>query len=553
MSANPPINPLAMRRALMSAGRDSRWALMNRNTRVTKVENTKFLGDAPKSAPECKLALPGNASAEDFIDDNDPTTKKTLDDIRSKYNVWVKTNRGDRFVTLSGESIKSLNLAKDALRVFLLGINQDIQSKMIILTHHSIAATQALVEIKPNSHDSSSYRPVALVIPVEEDLIDLSDDAEEENETNFEHGLDGQGPKSVADTDTALGNLTGDLVDQFGVAIQETGKRLRPAAGQLRVRAHMGVFTVKKRQAKTDKYQSDEALKKFLDTGADRGYIFVGHKLGNECWAARMLDIIYGTEDLDNPTTAEFLPADPTALSLRDIKPKFTLVLFAKDLKIEVDVMYDAKYRPRPETGSVRAFSFNRDKVAEVAVSCPNRKFDWHLSVEAESPKSRIPAEVFDFIARGLEFKRPIPTDSEINDDFPFTEVNAYLLRAASIDNVACKVFRTFQTANTPYCLEVSVYHEWGAGFFQETNPIYPWKALNTAAVPRPIKSCGISLYGQDWDHKIRDINKPGGGRQADFANGFPDLFVNEDSSSSIEQFLQEMQRLHDFTELAML
>lgn len=321
------------------------------------------------------MALPGNAAAEDFIDGNDPTTKKTLDEIRSKYNVWVKTNRGDHFVTLSGESMKSLNLAKDALRVFLLGINQDVQSKMIILTHHSIAATQAYVEIKPNNHDGSSYRPVALVVPAEEDLIDLSDDAEEENEIKFQHGMDGQGPNSVADTDTTLGDLIGDLVDQFSVAVQETGKRLRPAAGQLRVRAHMGVFTVKKRQAKTDKYQSDEALKRFLDMGADRGYIFVGHKLGNESWAARMLDIIYGTEDLDNPTTAEFLAADPTALSLRDIKPKFTLVLFAKDLKIEVDVMYDAKYRPCPETGSVRAFSFNRDKVAEVAVSCPKRYF----------------------------------------------------------------------------------------------------------------------------------------------------------------------------------
>lgn len=318
--------------------------------------------------------MPGNAAAEDFIDENDPTTKKTLDDIRSKYNVWVKMNRGDHIVTLSGESIKSLNLAKDALRVFLLGINQDVQNKMIILTHHSIAATQAYVEIKPNNHDSSSYRPVALVIPAQEDLIDLSDDAEE-NETNFQHGLDGQGPNIVADAATAVGNPIGDLVDQFGVAIQETGKRLRPAAGELRVRAHMGVFTVKKRQSKTDKYQSDEALKKFLNMGADRGYIFVGHKLGNESWAARMLEIIYGTEDLDNPTTAEFLAVDPTALSLRDVKPKFTLVLFAKDLKIEVDVKYDAKYRPCPETGSVRAFSFNRDKVAEVAVSCPNRYF----------------------------------------------------------------------------------------------------------------------------------------------------------------------------------
>lgn len=162
-----------------------------------------------------------------------------------------------------------------------------------------------------------------------------------------------------------------------------------------------------------------------------------------------------------------------------------------------------------------------------------------------------MPAEVFDFINHGLMFTRPVPTKSEINDAFPFTQMNNNLLRAASIDNIAYKVFWTFQTATNPYCLEVSVYHEWCAEFFKGTGPIYPWKVLDTAAVPRPTKSCGISFYGQDWDHKIRDINKAGGGRQADFANGFPDLFVNEDSSSNIEQFLREMQRLHDYTELA--
>lgn len=319
------------------------------------------------------MALPGNTIAEDFIDETDPTTNKKLNDIRSKYNVWVKVNRGDNFVTISSEDLKSLSSANDALRAFLVGIHQDVQGKMIILTHHSIAATQALVEIKPNNHENTSFRPVIVATPVEEDLIDLFHD--EKKETHVHHSLDGQGPDGVSEPDAALGDLVGDLVDQFGAAIVETGKRLRPSAGEMRVRAHMGVFTVKKRQSKTDKYESDEALKKFLSMGADRGYIFVGHKLGNESWAARMLEIIYATEDLDNPTAAEFSAADPTTISIRDIKPNFTLVLFAKDLKIEVDVAYDPKYRPYPAAGSVRAFSFNRDKVAEIAVSCPKRYF----------------------------------------------------------------------------------------------------------------------------------------------------------------------------------
>lgn len=490
------------------------------------------------------MALPRNDVAESLIDETDLTTTKILAEIRAKHNVWVKVNRGDRFVTLSGDSIHSLNLAKDALRLFIVGINQEVQNRMIILTHHSIAATQGSVQIRPISQDNSLYRPVALK-PVEGDLISFSDSEDGSNTVDSQHGLDGQGPESASDSNI------GDLIDQYRAAVQETGKRLRPAAGDIRVRAHMGVFMVKKRQAKTDKYESDAALKKFLDMGADRGYIFVHHKLGNQSWAARMLEAIYKTEDLQNPAAAQFYVADASEVSIRDMKPKFALVLFAKDLKIEVDISFDPKYQFRPQVGSVRAFAFKRDKVAEVAVACPNRMFDWHLSVEAEIPKSQIPAELLEFIHHGLRFKPAVSKKTGINDDFLFTEMNNYLLRAASIDNVACKVFWNFQTAETPYYLEVAIYHEWGGGFLETSKPIYPWKALDTAAIPNPTKSCGVSFYGHEWDHKMRDINKPGRGRQADFVNGFPELFDSEDYSSSIEQFLEHIQRLHDFTELA--
>jgi hypothetical protein len=173
------------------------------------------------------------------------------------------------------------------------------------------------------------------------------------------------------------------------------------------------------------------------------------------------------------------------------------------------------------------------------------------LSVEAEAPKGQVPLEVLDFIHYGLKFKPPVSAKSGIDDNFLLTQMDQHLLRAACIDTVACRVFWTFQTTDSPHLLEVAVYHEWGTGFFEKTHPNSPWRTLNTAAVPQPIKSCGLSFYGHEWDHKIRDINKPGGGRQADFANGFPELFVNGDFRSSTRQFLQEMERLHDFTELA--
>lgn len=39
-----------MRHALGGTSQDPRWALMNRTTKIQKVEKTMFLGDAPKSA-----------------------------------------------------------------------------------------------------------------------------------------------------------------------------------------------------------------------------------------------------------------------------------------------------------------------------------------------------------------------------------------------------------------------------------------------------------------------------------------------------------------------
>ncbi|KAG8164855.1 hypothetical protein KVR01_005130 [Diaporthe batatas] len=522
MLAHPSMDPRLTNRG------DPRYGLFaNRGTKVKKVQKTKFLGVAPNTAKECRLALPHNGVAESFIDETDLTTTKILAEIRSKHNVWVKINRGDPFVTLSGDNIQSLNLAKDALRLFLVGINQEVQNRMIILTHRPSTATQDAVHIKPIGQDNPLYRPVALKT-IEEDLICFSDSEDGSN------ALDGLGGQVL---EIASGSDIGNIVNQFRVAVHETGKRLRPAAGELRVRAHMGIFTVKKRQKKTDKYESDDALKKFLDMGAERGFIYVHHKLGDQSWAARMLETIYKTEDPNNPAAAQFYVADASEVSIRDMKPNFTLVLFAKDLKIEVDITYDPKYHSHPHVGSVRAFSFKRDKVAEVAVACPNR--------------IQIPAEVLEFIHYGLRFKPPVSKETGINDDFLVTEMNNYLLRAASIDNVACKVFWTFQTAETPYYLEVAVYHEWGGALLETSKPVYPWKALNTAAVPHPIKSCGVSIYGHDWDHKMRGMNKPGKERQADFVNGFPELFDSEEYNTGIEHFLQQIQRLHDFTDLA--
>lgn len=125
--------------------------------------------------------------------------------------------------------------------------------------------------------------------------------------------------------------------------------------------------------------------------------------------------------------------------------------------------------------------------------------------------------------------------------------MDSHLLRAASIDEVACKVSWAFEFIQKPYRLEVSVYHEWGRELIQA--PALQWKTLNTAGTPRPTKSCGIMLYSPEWDTKMQELNEPG--QQSDFATGFPGLFVEGDLAFGIESYLQEMQVLHELTEQA--
>lgn len=122
------------------------------------------------------------------------------------------------------------------------------------------------------------------------------------------------------------------------------------------------------------------------------------------------------------------------------------------------------------------------------------------------------------------------------------------LLRAASVDAVACKISWAFEFAENPYHLEVSVYHEWGLNLLWDSGQ--QWRNLHTADVPQPIKSCGMMLYSPVWDDKMREINNPGK-RQSDFANGFPELFGEGDLNLGVETFLQEMHGLHELTELA--
>lgn len=113
---------------------------------------------------------------------------------------------------------------------------------------------------------------------------------------------------------------------------------------------------------------------------------------------------------------------------------------------------------------------------------------------------------------------------------------------------IACKVSWVFDLVWKPYRLEVSVYHEWDTAFLQTSSQ--QWRVLNTADVPGPTKSCGIMMYNQGWDEMLQEANNLGTG-QADFAKGFPWLFEEGQTTTNVENFVEEVQELQKFMELA--
>ncbi|KAK7739952.1 hypothetical protein SLS53_005546 [Cytospora paraplurivora] len=509
------MHDLAVQRLAEAHGQDPRLLLSQHQNPFQKVEKSKFLGPVPEDAYgllELQVALPCTEDGRLQLDLGDPTTRTRLAEIKVAYQVWIEPD--DNFIAIYGESKANLKAALTALQVFIDSINKDIEGRTISVTAHSIAASGVPVEIKPIASNEAPYRPITKQLPAE----------------STGPGQDLEVPHGLA--------------DKFDAAIHEASKRIRPVEGELRVRAHMGIFSLLKRRANQDTFHDDDRLVSFLKKTSDMGWSYINHRLGDETFAQRLLDMIYQTEDIDDPFACKFMGSSATILSIRDIKPKYCLVLFAKDLRIEVDVKYEPGYQQNAAAESIRAFSCaRRDKVVEVVVSCPDRAFDWHLCVETEANAGRIPPEITHFVKHGLQFKRP-PSEAE----FLLTRMDSNLLRAAGIDKIACKVSWTFDLTQKPYRLEVSVYHEWAPELLR--TPGKQWRILDTTGVPRPSKSCGIMLYSQEWDEKLQQINDPEG-LQSDFAKAFPELFVENNLAFGVESFLQEVQSLHGFTDLA--
>lgn len=195
------------------------------------------------------MALPCTEDNKVRIDQGDSTTRSKLREIKLAYEVWIESD--DEYATIFGGSRENLKAALTALQAFINSINKEVEGRMICLVGHSIAASCLPVEIKSITSNGEPYRPVAKELPTEQM------ECHEEEESMDEHK---------------------GLVDKFDKAIRDAADRIRPVDGELRVRVHMGNFSLRMRRANQDTFYDDEGLEKFLKKTSDKGWSYVGHR-----------------------------------------------------------------------------------------------------------------------------------------------------------------------------------------------------------------------------------------------------------------------------------
>lgn len=323
-------------------------------------------------------------------------------------------------------------------------------------------------------------------------------------------------------------------------AIEVLGQSIRPVPGQPRMRIHFGLLHATHKKKDVDYFHTTANFAAFLSEVSERGVLRVHHRLGGPDLTLKVREEIYATETKLDVTKQKFRPSSATTLHLRDVKPKYCLVLFSGNRRIELDVLYDS--RARPTASAPRIYeSHAKFAAAEIAVACPDQKFDWHLVVEGDIAAEEYGTQtVHDMIAlaRHFEFDQP----DEESSEFPSFTVPSAAMNKAKIDKMSCKVTWTFESVKKPLFVEVSVYHDWTKSGRRATKNgrLY----FDTAQEPVPIKSCGISLYGVEWDGKMQLIDPASGTFDQDFLQLFSDNAGS--STESVNGLLEEIDYLLD-------
>ncbi|KAL1883862.1 hypothetical protein VTK73DRAFT_7650 [Phialemonium thermophilum] len=272
---------------------------------------------------------------------------------------------------------------------------------------------------------------------------------------------------------------------------------LRSSPNEMRMRVQFGVLRLQEWRKNKDIYFFNELKTATQRTGLRGTYKF-SELVGSAQFAAHLLDIVVGLDGL-------FDPLSPRISCLEDVQPKHHLIFrtAALDLEMEIIAVLDndqsrLQYRPGP----IKAYRRQkRSRSVEIVTSCPQLKHDWRLEVRARENLGSVPFTQDD-ISRSMKFAA-----AEGNDTFPRPFFPKDFVAKYRIEGVQMRTFWAYRLKNTPYEVEISLYHGWPG----PTNT--PSKAMG----------CGISMKGMGWDDELDQKNIADGLR--DWSDDLKELF----------------------------
>lgn len=303
--------------------------------------------------------------------------------------------------------------------------------------------------------------------------------------------------------------------NDFRNTIFKAARTMRVRPVQMGMRVHLGKIRLQERQKNKTSYSFDE-LQTWISRHCSRHGFKFDKLLGADGFAYRILQKIC--------TSGGFGALDNRAPRARDVKPKHTLILQTINLRIETDIIsvYDGS-REVLRLGPARGYRREqRKEVMEIGTVCPEKNFDWNLSVETRVPVASLPFTHEDISSNA------IIAGNEDPDGFPRILLHDHFAQAQKVEDIKGKTSWSFKLKATDFVVEVAVHH---------------LLRVNTS---KSIQSgTGIDMHYSAWDDELDAHNLANGPRNWTEEN-FKELFPISGDKDGISAFLGHVTEVQD-------
>jgi hypothetical protein len=270
-------------------------------------------------------------------------------------------------------------------------------------------------------------------------------------------------------------------------------------------------------------------------------------RIGGESYALKVKERVQAASDL-------FCPAAPLIPELQDVKPKHSLIIWARgpshsQVRIEADIdMADdgSNSGDMWQIGTTNFYGLGAGKARlsvgvfdleryvtklgkyQNSVLTIVRKLDWCLEIVINDKLKAIPQAFQQLVIKSLPGKSLEGTDLP---GLSYPSITLQVPSGVAIDNTCVKSITRYRLRDTSYILEASIYRR--------------WDGADTKSPPSVL--CGVSLYNKEWDF----IMGPEGViEDREWNVGLAELFPSDTGpDNGFSDFLSKVKTVQSFLE----